>query len=124
MCFTFYCDCIITKLIFPVDSHADEFFRDVQSDLRKRSASRSATPNSLWEELAVRAVFILCTVFIMWVTHMSTIMLICFLVNFEKGDSQQLLNNLRNQQAVYTVAYEYNYLNESVGLKCFISLVI
>lgn len=30
----------------------DEFFKDLQSDLQKRSASRSAKPKSLWEELA------------------------------------------------------------------------
>jgi hypothetical protein len=36
-------------------SHAGEFFRDVQADLRRRSATRSAKPKSLWEELAVRA---------------------------------------------------------------------
>lgn len=42
------------KLIFTVVlSHADEFFRDLQSDLQKRSSARSEKPKSLWEELAV-----------------------------------------------------------------------
>jgi hypothetical protein len=32
-----------------VSSIADEFFRDLESDLKKRSASQSAKPKSLWE---------------------------------------------------------------------------
>ena len=38
-------------------SHADEFFRDVQADLKRRSATRREKPKSLSEELGVRATF-------------------------------------------------------------------
>lgn len=50
-------NCIIVMFTLFISLIADEFFKDLQSDLQKRSASRSAKPKSLWEELAVRASF-------------------------------------------------------------------
>ena len=50
---------MIVRLIFALFSPliADEFFKDLESDLKKRSASKSSKPKSLWEELAVSATF-------------------------------------------------------------------